>query len=56
VREGFLRSAARRAEGDDGRDVATDSRLLMQIGMAFALLYVGFLVTWFWATRMRWRR
>jgi hypothetical protein len=30
-----------------------DSRLMMQLGLAFGLLYAVFLSVWFWATRLR---
>jgi hypothetical protein len=32
-----------------------DPRLMLQIGAAFGLVYVGFLASWFWATRFRMR-
>jgi hypothetical protein len=30
-----------------------DTRLMLQIGVGLGLLYIGFLVVWFWATRFR---
>jgi len=36
------------AKGDGG---SSDARLILQIGMLFALLYVAFLCAWFFATR-----
>jgi hypothetical protein len=42
------------AVGSQGADAqATDGRLLLQIALAFGLLYVLFLVFWFWGTRGR---
>jgi hypothetical protein len=51
VRDGFLRGAGRLDEPDDQ---ASDTRLLMQIGMVLGTVYLGFLTVWFWATRLRW--
>jgi hypothetical protein len=50
-RDGFSRGA--RALTDDGGEGATDSRLMMQIGMLLGFAYLGFLTVWFWATRLR---
>lgn len=30
-----------------------DPRLMLQIGAAFGLIYIAFLMVWFWATRFR---
>lgn len=35
------------------REDLGDRRLMLQIGGALGLAYVGFLVVWFWATRLR---
>jgi hypothetical protein len=50
IRDGFLRGATGSAD-DDG---ASDTRLLMQIGMLLGTVYLAFLTVWFWATRLRW--
>jgi uncharacterized protein YoxC len=49
IRDGFLRGVT--GSTDDG---ATDTRLLMQIGMLLGTVYLAFLTVWFWATRLRW--
>jgi hypothetical protein len=38
-----------------GPETSRDPSLMFQIGAALGLVYVGFLVTWFWATRFRMR-
>ena len=35
------------------RESLDDRRLMLQIGGALGFAYVGFLVVWFWATRLR---
>ena len=35
------------------RESLGDRRLMLQIGGALGLAYIGFLVVWFWATRLR---
>jgi hypothetical protein len=50
IRDGFLRGVTGSAD-DDG---ASDTRLLMQIGMLLGTVYLAFLTVWFWATRLRW--
>lgn len=35
------------------RESLGDRRLMLQIGGGLGLAYVGFLVVWFWATRLR---
>jgi hypothetical protein len=35
------------------RESLGDRRLMLQIGGALGLAYLGFLVVWFWATRLR---
>jgi hypothetical protein len=32
---------------------AADARILLQLGVGLAVLYVLFLIVWFWATRAR---
>jgi hypothetical protein len=49
IRDGFLRGVS--GSEDDG---ASDTRLLMQIGMLLGSAYLAFLTVWFWATRLRW--
>ena len=51
VREGFDQ-ATREAAGEV-TDGFSDTRLLVQIGMALGVVYVAFLSVWFWATRVR---
>ena len=51
VRDGFLRGAGLHDESDDQ---ASDTRLLMQLGMVLGTIYLAFLTVWFWATRLRW--
>ncbi len=51
VRDGFLRGAGFLDKPDDE---ASDTRLLMQIGMVLGTVYLAFLTIWFWATRLRW--
>jgi hypothetical protein len=52
VAEGIDRVLERpREEAADG---LTDSRLLVQIGIALGFVYLAFLTIWFWATRLRW--
>jgi hypothetical protein len=51
-RDGFSRAADGRLLDDDGEG-ASDSRLMMQIGMLLGFAYLGFLTVWFWATRLR---
>jgi hypothetical protein len=36
-----------------GSQKSRDPSLMLQIGAALGLVYVGFLATWFWATRFR---
>jgi hypothetical protein len=50
IRDGFRRGVTGSAD-DDG---ASDTRLLMQIGMLLGTVYLAFLTVWFWATRLRW--
>jgi hypothetical protein len=38
-----------------GSKTSRDPSLMFQIGAALGLVYVGFLATWFWATRFRMR-
>jgi hypothetical protein len=38
-----------------GSQKSRDPSLMLQIGAALGLVYVGFLATWFWATRFRMR-
>jgi hypothetical protein len=38
-----------------GSEKSRDPSLMFQIGAALGLVYVGFLATWFWATRFRMR-
>jgi hypothetical protein len=38
-----------------GAETSRDPSLMFQIGAALGLVYVGFLATWFWATRFRMR-
>jgi uncharacterized protein YoxC len=49
IRDGFLRGVT--GSADDG---ASDTRLLMQIGMLLGAVYLAFLTVWYWATRLRW--
>jgi uncharacterized protein YoxC len=49
IRDGFLRGVS--GSEDDG---ASDTRLLMQIGMLLGSAYIAFPTVWFWATRLRW--
>jgi hypothetical protein len=51
IRDGFLRGAGRHDLEDDE---ASDTRLLMQLGMVLGTIYLAFLTIWFWATRLRW--
>jgi hypothetical protein len=44
-----LPSAAALGHGLDG-----DAALIMRIAKVLALVYAGFLIIWFWATRVRW--
>ena len=53
IRDGFLRGAGRIS--DDVSDAGQDARLLRQLGMALGVVYAGFLLLWFWATRIRWQ-
>jgi hypothetical protein len=49
-------AAARTAATRRAREIAReleDTRLMLQIGIALGLAYVGFLLFWFWATRFR---
>ena len=41
------------AAGTEGADTAADSRLMLQLGMLFALVYVAFLCAWLSRTRRR---
>jgi hypothetical protein len=50
-RDGFSRGAG--GFMDDEGEGASDSRLMMQIGMLLGIAYLGFLTVWFWATRLR---
>jgi hypothetical protein len=34
-------------------DGLSDSRLMIQLGMALGFVYAAFLSVWFWATRLR---
>jgi hypothetical protein len=52
LREGFDQ-ATREAAGEV-TDGFSDSRLMVQIGMALGVVYLAFLSVWFWATRVRW--
>ena len=52
LREGFDQ-ATRKATGE-ATDGFSDTRLMVQIGMALGVVYVAFLSVWFWATRVRW--
>ena len=52
LREGFDQ-ATREAAGE-ATDGFSDSRLMVQIGMALGVVYMAFLSVWFWATRVRW--
>jgi hypothetical protein len=45
--------ATRKATGEV-TDGFSDTRLMVQIGMALGVVYVAFLSVWFWATRVRW--
>jgi hypothetical protein len=47
--EGFAR-ATRDAPGE-AADGLSDSRLVVQLGMLFGIVYLAFLSVWFWATR-----
>lgn len=38
-----------------GSGRSRDPGLMLQIGAALGLVYIGFLATWFWATRFRMR-
>jgi hypothetical protein len=49
--EGFAR-ATQDAPGEVA-DGLSDSRLVVQLGMLFGILYLAFLSVWFWATRTR---
>jgi hypothetical protein len=49
--EGFAR-ATRDAPGE-AADGLSDSRLVVQLGMLFGIVYLAFLSVWFWATRTR---
>jgi hypothetical protein len=49
--EGFAR-ATRDAPGQ-AADGLSDSRLVVQLGMLFGIVYLAFLSVWFWATRTR---
>jgi hypothetical protein len=53
LREGFGRVVQ---EGPDAgpADGASDSRLMVQIGMVLGLVYVALVCIWFWLTRLRW--
>jgi hypothetical protein len=37
-----------------GRGLSGDSGLIMRIAKLLAVVYAGFLIVWFWATRVRW--
>jgi hypothetical protein len=50
-RDGF-EDAVRGGNREIG-DALGDSRLMMQLGMAFGFVYAAFLSVWFWATRLR---
>jgi hypothetical protein len=55
IRDGFLRGAGQPGTGIGTRDDgASDTRLLMQLGMLLGTVYLAFLTVWFWATRLRW--
>jgi hypothetical protein len=49
IRDGFHRGVT--GSTDDG---ASDTRLLMQMGMLLGAVYLAFLTVWYWATRVRW--
>ena len=51
LREGF--DQATRAAAGEVTDGFSDTRLMVQIGMALGVVYVAFLSVWFWATRVR---
>ena len=51
LREGFEQATRDAEEVTDG---FSDSRLMVQIGMALGVVYMAFLSVWFWATRVRW--
>ena len=52
LREGFDQATSK-ATGEV-TDGFSDTRLMVQIGMALGVVYVAFLSVWFWATRVRW--
>jgi hypothetical protein len=52
-RDGLSRGANGGSLADDAGEGASDSRLMMQIGMLLGIAYLGFLTVWFWATRLR---
>jgi hypothetical protein len=51
LRDGFDQATRDAGEATDG---FSDSRLLVQVGMALGVVYVAFLSLWFWVTRVRW--
>jgi len=51
LRQGFDQ-VTREAAGEV-TDGLSDTRLMVQIGMALGVVYVAFLSVWFWATRVR---
>jgi len=50
--DGFRR-AVERHDGNS-EDGIGDTRLMIQLGFLVGFIYVAFLATWFWATRLRW--
>jgi hypothetical protein len=54
LHDGFLRGLGQPGPNGDKDDGASDTRLLMQLGMLLGTVYLAFLTVWFWATRLRW--
>jgi hypothetical protein len=53
VRTRLATSSGRADVAAQQRESPADRRLMLQIGGALGLAYLGFLVVWFWATRLR---